>query len=108
MEFSDYQNLTSDTAIYPIDIAYPYLALGLAGEAGEVANKIKKALRDNNRIIDTGMASDIGKELGDVLWYIAQMCEILGLDLNTVALKNLQKLQDRKSRGVLGGSGDDR
>jgi NTP pyrophosphatase (non-canonical NTP hydrolase) len=108
MEFNEYQIQTSDTAIYPMDLAHSYLALGLAGEAGEVANKVKKSLRDNHGFINTGMAYDIQNELGDCLWYIAQLCETLGLTLDQTAVKNLEKLQSRKQRGTLGGSGDDR
>lgn len=109
MELSEYQSKSRKTAIYPNvgdDIVYP--TLGLAGEAGEVADKIKKIIRDNGGTVTDEHRHDIEKELGDVLWYIAQLSTELGLDLNNVAQQNLNKLVSRKERGVLGGSGDER
>lgn len=103
MHMSDYQNAAVKTAVYPETHAILYPALGLAGEAGEVANKVKKMIRDGNTDLTA-----IADELGDVLWYIAALASDLGVDMDTLAAKNLNKLFDRKERGVLGGSGDDR
>jgi NTP pyrophosphatase (non-canonical NTP hydrolase) len=93
--------MASSTAIYDEKYKVFYPALGLAGEAGEVANKVKKLMRDSKEY-------DIAGEIGDVLWYVAALCSDLGLDMDTVATKNLNKLNSRKNRGVLGGSGDNR
>jgi|TARA_R110000803_G_scaffold168601_3_gene231651 NTP pyrophosphatase (non-canonical NTP hydrolase) len=103
LTLSSYQKAASGTAIYPTQHAITYPALGLAGEAGEVANKVKKIIRDGkmNR-------RDIGDEIGDCLWYIAALCRDLGLDMGEVAKSNLEKLYDRKQRGTLQGSGDKR
>ncbi len=84
-----------------------YDGLGL-GEAGEVQGKIKKIIRDNGGILTPEARDGIKDELGDVLWYIASMCQTLGLSLSDVAYSNIQKLHDRRSRGVLEGSGDKR
>ena len=83
-----------------------YLALGLTGEAGEVANKVKKLIRDGGDTPDK--RKEIGKELGDVCWYLAVLAEELGSNLGKIMEDNLDKLEDRRARGVLGGSGDNR
>lgn len=88
-------------------VALTYDGLGL-GEAGEVQGKIKKIIRDNGGVITPEATEDIKKELGDTLWYIASMCENLGITLGDVATSNIEKLHDRQKRGVLGGSGDNR
>jgi NTP pyrophosphatase (non-canonical NTP hydrolase) len=109
MNFSDYQNQTKKTAIYPHqgeNLAYP--ALGLNGEAGEVAEKIKKIIRDDNGILSESARQDLILELGDVLWYLAAISCELNIDLDVVAQKNLEKLRSRKARGTLTGSGDHR
>ena len=109
MDFRDYQKLSRKTAIYPQkgkNFIYP--TLGLAGEAGEVAEKIKKVLRDNQGIIDQPRKEEIAKELGDALWYLAQIATELGLSLEEVAKGNLKKLSSRQKRKRLSGSGDDR
>jgi NTP pyrophosphatase (non-canonical NTP hydrolase) len=85
-----------------------YSMLGLSNEAGEVLGKMKKIIRDRGGIIDSEAKSDLRSELSDVLWYLADCCSILGLDLGDVAAFNLQKLKDRKERGVLHGDGDKR
>ena len=103
MTLSSYQKVAASTAIYPTQHAITYPALGLAGEAGEVANKVKKIIRDGK--LDK---SALGAEIGDCLWYIAAICRDLNLDLGEIAKANLEKLQDRKARGTLKGSGDKR
>ena len=109
MNFQDYQKLSRETALYPNrDNNFIYPTLGLAGEAGEVAEKIKKVLRDKNGIIDQQTKEEIEKELGDVLWYVSQISTELGLSLDEIADKNIKKLFSRKERGVLHGNGDNR
>jgi NTP pyrophosphatase (non-canonical NTP hydrolase) len=103
MTLSSYQKMASSTAIYPTQHAITYPALGLAGEAGEVANKVKKIIRDGK--LDKAALKG---EIGDCLWYIAALCRDLNIDLGDVAKANLEKLQDRKARGTLKGSGDTR
>ena len=103
MTLSSYQKAASSTAIYPTQHAITYPALGLAGEAGEVANKVKKIIRDGK--LDKAALKG---EIGDCLWYIAALCRDLNIDLGDVAKANLEKLQDRKARGTLKGSGDKR
>ncbi len=110
MNFSEYQDKATKTALYPkVDgHGWMYPALGLANEAGEVTGKLKKVVRDNQGVIDDERRQDIGKELGDVLWYIAQLATELEINLDQVAQNNLAKLASRQERGVLGGSGDNR
>ena len=109
MNFTEYQNLALSTAIYPMMYKKVYPALGLCGEAGEVAEKIKKVIRDG---VDYGyeeeFKADLTKELGDVLWYVAALASDLDISLNDVAEKNVQKLASRKKRNKIGGSGDNR
>ena len=85
-----------------------YPTLGLTGEAGEVADKVKKVIRDRCGVFDADTREAIKLELGDVLWYVAQLASELGYDLNEVADANLQKLSSRAARGRIGGSGDQR
>lgn len=114
LTFDEYQEGTRRTAIYPgsagqegtLHDAVTYLALKLNGEAGEVAEKIGKFLRDGTAWAD--LVVDLEKELGDVLWYITRLADELDIDLITVAGQNLRKLRDRQERGTLQGSGDDR
>ncbi len=109
MDFITYQNKARKTAMYPnIGSNYIYPTLGLVGEAGEVAEKVKKILRDKKGIINKDSKFEIMKELGDVLWYIANLSSELGFNLNDVAENNLIKLQDRLIRDKLSGSGDNR
>jgi NTP pyrophosphatase (non-canonical NTP hydrolase) len=106
MDFSEYQTSAKRTAIYPgrLDGRVYYPALGLAGEVGELLNKIKKQARDG-KVLDK---NEIAGELGDVLWYVSQIAEELGLRLEDVAAHNIEKLRSRDERGVINGSGDER
>ena len=88
-------------------LAIAYDGLGL-GEAGEVQGKIKKIIRDNGGIITNEAKMGIMAELSDILWYIASICENLGIKMENVATYNIEKIQDRKRRSVLNGSGDNR
>lgn len=106
MNLDEYQERAGETAIYPNGLNYPIL--GLAGEAGELCNKYKKILRDKGGEADINDMVELAKELGDVLWYVAQIATELDTDLEIVARRNLMKLEDRQNRGVLGGSGDNR
>ncbi|MBI3485782.1 nucleoside triphosphate pyrophosphohydrolase family protein [Candidatus Daviesbacteria bacterium] len=109
MTFKDYQKKSRITALYPNkDNNFIYPTLGLTGEAGEVAEKIKKILRDDLGVITPEKKQEIEKELGDVLWYISQLATELKLSLEDVALKNLEKLLSRMKRKKLTGSGDNR
>ena len=108
MELSEYQRLSRRTAEYPREAWLSYPALGLAGEAGEVAEHAKKAIRDDGGEITDERRSAMAKELGDVLWYVAQLASELGLELDQIAETNLEKLLSRQRRGVLSGSGDER
>ena len=109
MEFEQYQEKSRLTAKYPsADENYIYPTLGLSGEAGEVAEKIKKILRDKNGAVDDTDREEIKKELGDVLWYLTQLATELEISLEDVAAGNLAKLYDRMERGKLGGDGDNR
>jgi NTP pyrophosphatase (non-canonical NTP hydrolase) len=109
LTFHDYQTRAAETAKYPNAGRNPiYPTLGLAGEAGEVCEKVKKVLRDRDGDFDAEAIQAIQKELGDVLWYVARLAAELGLDMETIAADNLAKLASRKARGVLGGSGDER
>ena len=109
MEFLEYQTESRRTAIYPDagnNMAYP--VLGLCGEAGEVAEKVKKVMRDKGGYFDHESRAAIKKELGDVLWYVAQIVSELNFDMNEVAQSNLDKLHDRMKRGKIKGDGDNR
>lgn len=112
MKFNEYAERAVETAVYPGQggsaEGITYVALGLTGEAGEVAEKVKKMLRDDGGILTAGRKDAIAKELGDVLWYWTMMCVECGLDPELVAEGNLEKLAERAKRGTLGGSGDDR
>ena len=109
MTFDEYQTKSRKTAGYPA-IGHPviYPALGLVNEAGEVAGKIKKVFRDKGGEISDETRAALKAELGDVLWYVAQVCTELGLSLDEVAGYNLEKLYSRLERGTLRGDGDDR
>jgi NTP pyrophosphatase (non-canonical NTP hydrolase) len=108
MDLAFYQRKAIETAIYPPEYRISYPAFGLAGEAGEVMNKIKKVYRDKQGVFDKETKQEIAKELGDVLWYLAVLSQDLGQSLDRTAEMNLEKLSERKKRGTLVGSGDNR
>lgn len=109
MNFDEYQKKSRKTAIYPdAGNNFIYPTLGLVGEAGEVAEKIKKVIRDKGGKIDEETREAIKKELGDVLWYVSQIATELNISLEEAASGNISKLYDRMERGKLGGSGDNR
>ena len=109
MTFTEYQLKSRGTAIYPEagkNITYP--VLGLVGEAGEIANKVKKIYRDDGGELSQERRQALKDELGDVIWYLSQVATELNLNLDDIASDNLVKLFSRKERGVLHGSGDAR
>ena len=109
MDFKTYQKKARLTAQYPnLGSNNIYPTLGLVGEAGEVAEKVKKVIRDKNGIFDQESKKAIKKELGDVLWYLSNLCNEFGFSFEEVALQNLEKLRLRASQGKISGSGDDR
>ncbi|MBU0646368.1 nucleoside triphosphate pyrophosphohydrolase family protein [Patescibacteria group bacterium] len=114
MDFNEYQTESRKTAKYTEGEAANfkglpiYPVLGLVGEAGEVAEKMKKIIRDNNGVIDQERKDLLIKEIGDVLWYTAQLCTDLDLSMDDVAQTNLDKLFSRLERGKIQGDGDNR
>ena len=118
LTFNNYQLHAHETADYPsgfvgdFNVAnateWLYPALGLSEEAGEVAGKFAKAVRDCNGKIDDTRKEEIKKELGDTLWFVSEIATCLDIPLEEVAQKNLEKLASRKARGVIHGSGDNR
>lgn len=105
----EYQAAARKTAIYPeIGSNYVYPVLGLSGETGEVAEKFKKLIRDKGGVITPEFQEEVKKELGDVLWYVANIAAEVGLSMGDIADTNIQKLASRQQRGVLQGSGDNR
>ena len=109
MTFNDYQEETNKTAIYPDkgnNVVYPIL--GLAGETGEVADKVKKVYRDNQGAFSPEKKAEIAKEIGDVLWYVAVLSHDIGYDLSEIAQMNIDKLASRKMRNKINGDGDNR
>lgn len=109
MECDEYQQAALRTARDPqARDEFMHLVLGLVGEAGEIAEKVKKLVRDHDSDLAKLDRDDMAKELGDVLWYTAVLASHLGLSLDDIAERNVAKLADRQRRNVLGGSGDDR
>ena len=102
MNFDEYQKFARSTAIYPDECKVVYPALGLCGEAGEVAEKVKKNIRDGKSLDGDAL------ELGDVLWYISTLADDLGVTLEEVAKANIEKLQSRMERNKIKGDGDNR
>ena len=106
---TEYQRKAAETAIFPKEKALEYLALGMTSEAGEVAGKVKKLIRDGEDVEGFEMKKlAIASEIGDVLWYCAMMAKEVGVPLNDIMKENLKKLHGRKERGTLQGSGDER
>jgi NTP pyrophosphatase (non-canonical NTP hydrolase) len=112
MKFFDYQLKTKETAIYKKNLELRawkiYPVLGLLSEAGEVADKVKKVIRDKNGEFSFQDYNNLKKEVGDCLWYLAQICNDFGFDLEEIAEQNLNKLRKRKEQNKISGSGDDR
>ena len=123
MNFNEYQKETAKTAIYPkayvknalieneegyMSMGFIYPMLGLAGEAGELAEKIKKIFRDDLGTLSGEKMEEIKKEIGDVMWYVSQLATELGLSLDDIVSSNIAKLRSRQERGKLQGSGDNR
>ena len=108
MQLDAYQNNAKSTAIYPPEHKILYPALGLSGEAGEVANKVKKIIRDGVHKLPNDWKEQLSSEIGDVLWYCAVLADDLGMSLGTIAAQNVEKLERRKMKGTLQGSGDKR
>jgi NTP pyrophosphatase (non-canonical NTP hydrolase) len=106
MDFSEYQKGAKTTAIYPdrLEGRFFYPSMGLAGEVGELLNKIKKIARDDAEV----SKDEIKGEVGDILWYLSQICTEFGIELDDAAAYNLEKLRSRRERGKIGGSGDNR
>ena len=106
MNFNEYQKLARSTAVYPEEYKVVYPALGLCGEAGEVADKIKKTIRGDTPLDE--VTGSIAMELGDVLWYVAVLADDLGVELEDVAKWNVDKLQRRMKSNKIKGDGDNR
>jgi NTP pyrophosphatase (non-canonical NTP hydrolase) len=107
-DFTNYQTASAQFAIYPKEHELAYLTMGLCSEAGEVADKVKKAIRDKGGVIDDTIADAISSELGDVLWYITQLATSFGYELSDIAEGNINKLTSRMNRDQIKGSGDNR
>jgi len=110
VDLNNYRNGIRDFAVYPDArtgklLEIMYLSLGLAGEVGEVLNKVKKLFRDGD---SADKRAELRKELGDVFWYLVRLCDTLSFDIDLILEQNYNKLNDRKQRGVIGGSGDSR
>ena len=103
-----YQQVAKTTAIYPREQAIIYPTLGLTGEAGEVANKVKKIIRDGSDSKDEKLVSEIKAEIGDCLWYIAVLADDFDIKLSDIASTNIEKLANRKKNNTIHGSGDTR
>lgn len=108
MTLNEYQQAALETANYPKEYNIIYPVLGMNGEAGEVADKVKKVIRDNNREFTDDRKREIAKEIGDVLWYCAALAHDIGYTLEEIGEMNNAKLRSRKARGVISGSGDNR
>lgn len=108
MDFEQYDQESSRVLVYPRDIAPLYLALGVNGESGELGEKIKKVYRDRKGVFDSQSIEEIKKEVGDVLWYLNRLSRELGFTLESAAVLNLSKLQDRIQREKLQSEGDNR
>ena len=105
---NEYQNAALTTAVYPTEYKIVYPALGMNGEAGEVAEKVKKVIRDNNQEFTDEKKRQIALEISDVLWYCATLAHDIGYTLEDIAQMNVDKLASRQQRNKIGGSGDER
>ena len=108
MNFKEYEDFVKSMKVYPYTSTIIYPALGLCGESGEVAEKIKKIIRDKDGVYSDTDKEEIRKELGDVLFYVTALAEDLGFSLQDVALMNVEKLLSRKERNMIHGNGDNR
>lgn len=113
MEFNEFQKecRKTDVGTSAQDCLYPgwlYYILGTVGEAGELAEKIKKLFRDKNGVVDSEFKEEIVKEMGDIQWYMARLADQFDIEFNTIAETNIKKLQSRKKRNKIHGNGDDR
>ena len=110
MTFDEYQKQALTTAIKKDDAILDlcHWVLGVTGESGEIAEKVKKLIRDGNAEVSEGTRQELAKEIGDVLWYLAVLADHLGVSFDEVAQMNVNKLQSRKQRDTLRGSGDNR
>lgn len=111
MEFDDYQEKTNVTATFTgkqAEHELMYLTLGTCGEVGEIAEKVKKIIRNDDGVISDEKRELLKLEVGDVLWYLAQLSRVLGFSLEGAAQANLVKIMDRRARGVIKSSGDTR
>lgn len=100
----EYTEFVKETAVFPDEVGIPYCTLGLCGEAGEVAEKVKRYYREDADLLD----GSVLKELGDVQWYLTAVANELGYTLQEVIDSNVEKLTSRRERGVLAGAGDER
>ena len=105
---TEYQIRAAETAIFPKEKALEYLTLGLTGEAGEIANKVKKLIRDGEDTMPHDWKEQLASEIGDVLWYCAALASDLDMSLSVIAKQNKDKLEARLKKGTIQGSGDKR
>ncbi|MCI0619505.1 nucleoside triphosphate pyrophosphohydrolase family protein [Candidatus Wolfebacteria bacterium] len=108
MEFNEYQKKSQYELIAGNYPELMYTTLALTGEAGEIADKVKKIYRDEGGIVSQEKRQDITREMGDLLWYMGRLAIHLGVSFDDVARENLEKLSKRTSRGTLSGAGDNR
>ena len=111
MEFNEYQEKASVTATFTgkqEEHQLMYLALGVCGEAGEIAEKVKKIIRNDEGVVSDEKRESIRSEIGDVLWYLSQLSRVLGIPFEDAAQDNIRKIMDRKARGVVRSTGDTR
>lgn len=108
MTFDEYQQEAMQTAIYPQESGVVYPVLGLTGEAGEVADKVKKVIRDRGGVFNAEARLEIAKEAGDVLWYLASLARELDISLDEIARINIDKIRSRQRRNMIHGDGDNR
>lgn len=108
MDLKNYQEIIAETAVFPKEIGLLYCGLGLCGEAGEVAEKIKKLYRDSSGVITEEFKQALAKEMGDVAWYLTAMSDIIGISMEEILQINYDKLMARRATNTLHGNGDDR